>query len=45
LLRTGDASALRLARKRFMKAHGTVFWVLGMMQWFWYSSDRGASAS
>lgn len=40
LLRTGDASALRLARKRFMKAHGTVFWVLGMMQWFWYSSDR-----
>ena len=40
LLRTGDASALRLARKRFMKAHGTVFWVLGMMQRFWYCSDR-----
>ncbi len=40
LLRTGDASALRLARKRFMKAHGTVFRVLGIMQWFWYSSDR-----
>lgn len=40
LLRTGDASALKLARKRFMKAHGTVFRVLGIMQWFWYSSDR-----
>ena len=40
LLRTGDASALKLARKRFMKAHGTVFWVLGIMQWFWYSNDR-----
>ncbi|MGI4946521.1 MAG: geranylgeranyl diphosphate reductase, partial [Janthinobacterium lividum] len=37
---TGDVRSLRLARKRFMKAHGTVFWVLGMMQWFWYSSDQ-----
>ncbi len=37
---TGDARALRLARKRFMKAHGRVFWILGMMQWFWYSSDK-----
>ncbi len=40
LLRTGQASALKLARKRFMKEHGTVFWVLGMMQWFWYTTDR-----
>jgi geranylgeranyl reductase len=39
-LRTGDARALALARKRFMKAHGTVFRVLAVMQWFWYSSDR-----
>ena len=23
-----------------MRAHGRVFWVLGMMQWFWYSSDK-----
>ncbi len=23
-----------------MQAHGRVFWVLGMMQRFWYSSDR-----
>ena len=40
LLRTGQASALKLARKRFMKEHGTVFWVLGVMQWFWYTTDR-----
>lgn len=39
-LETGKASALALARKRFMKAHGRVFWVLGMMQKFWYSSDK-----
>ncbi len=37
---TGDVRSLRLARKRFMKAHGTVFLVLGIMQWFWYSSDQ-----
>ncbi len=40
LLKTGDVRSLALARKRFMKAHGTVFRVLGIMQWFWYSSDR-----
>ena len=40
LLKTGDVRSLALARRRFMKAHGTVFMVLGMMQWFWYSSDR-----
>lgn len=38
--RTGQASALSAARKRFLKAHGRVFWVLGIMQYFWYSSDR-----
>lgn len=37
---TGDARALRTARRRFMKAHGMVFWVLGIMQRFWYSSDK-----
>lgn len=37
---TGDARALRTARKRFMKTHGMVFFVLGFMQNFWYSSDR-----
>ena len=40
MLETGRVGALKLARKRFMKAHGTVFWVLGVMQAFWYSSDR-----
>jgi geranylgeranyl reductase len=38
--RTGDARALRWARKRFMKAHGRVFWILGIMQRFWYNSDK-----
>jgi len=37
---TGKASALRDARKRFMRLHGRVFWILGMMQSFWYSSDK-----
>jgi geranylgeranyl reductase len=38
-LETGDARELAGARKRFMKAHGRVFWALGMLQRFWYSSD------
>lgn len=40
LLHTGDVRALKQARKRFMKAHGRVFWVLGIMQRFWYVSDK-----
>jgi geranylgeranyl diphosphate/geranylgeranyl-bacteriochlorophyllide a reductase len=40
LLRTGDVGSLKLARKRFMKAHGTVFRVLSIMQWFWYSTEK-----
>lgn len=39
-LLTGQAKALKLARKRFMRAHGRVFWILGIMQKFWYSSDK-----
>lgn len=39
-LKTGDARALAGARKQFMKDHGRVFWILGMMQHFWYSSDK-----
>jgi len=39
-LRSGDARALGDARRSFMRAHGRVFWILGMMQRFWYSSDR-----
>lgn len=37
---TGQAAALKQARKRFMREHGWVFWVLGIMQTFWYSSDK-----
>ena len=39
-LDTGDARALATARRTFMKAHGRVFWILRMMQHFWYRSDR-----
>ena len=39
-LETGNAKALRTARKRFMRMHGIVFWILGVMQWYWYSNDR-----
>lgn len=37
---TGEAKALKKARKRFLKEHGRVFWVLGLLQRFWYSSDK-----
>ncbi len=37
---TGNAKALASARKRFMKEHGRVFWILGILQYFWYSSDK-----
>lgn len=37
---SGKARALRGARAAFMREHGRVFWVLRMMQYFWYSSDR-----
>ena len=40
LLAGASAGCLKEARRRFMKAHGTVFRVLGVMQWFWYGSDR-----
>lgn len=39
-LRTANPAALGLARKAFMKEHGRVFWVLGILQKFWYSSDK-----
>ena len=39
-LQTGDARALAQARKKFMKSHRTVFWVLGVMQHFWYRNDK-----
>ena len=39
-LATGDARALAQARKQFMKLHGKVFWVLGLLQRFWYGTDK-----
>jgi geranylgeranyl reductase len=38
-LATGDARALGQARRRFMRDHGKVFWMLGMMQKYWYAND------
>ncbi len=40
VLARGDARELASARKRFMAAHGRVFQVLGIMQYWWYSSDK-----
>jgi geranylgeranyl diphosphate/geranylgeranyl-bacteriochlorophyllide a reductase len=39
-LATGRPEALKLARKAFMKSHGKVFLVLGVLQWIWYRNDR-----
>ncbi|MGV8938219.1 MAG: geranylgeranyl diphosphate reductase [Allorhizobium sp.] len=39
-LATGKASALKQARRRFMRAHGRVFTILGIMQAVWYRNDR-----
>ncbi len=40
MLASGDARCLASARRNFMRAHGKVFWVLGIMQRFWYANDR-----
>jgi geranylgeranyl reductase len=39
-LETNNVKALKLARQRFMKLHGRVFWILGIMQYFWYRNDK-----
>lgn len=39
-LASGNPKALGQARRRFMSAHGRVFWILGVMQHFWYRNDR-----
>ena len=39
-LKTGNATCLKKARKKFMRQHRTVFWVLGIMQYFWYQNDK-----
>jgi geranylgeranyl reductase len=38
-LTRNDGRALATARRRFQRAHGPVFFVLGMMQRFWYRTD------
>ena len=38
-LHTGDARELKRARKQFMRLHGGVFWILGLMQRYWYTND------
>ena len=40
LLATGNAKALAATRKRYMKEHGRVFMILGIMQHFWYRNDK-----
>jgi geranylgeranyl reductase len=37
---SNDPAKLKLARKRFMKEHRMTFLVLGIMQYFWYSTDK-----
>jgi geranylgeranyl reductase len=39
-LRTGQGACLKQARKDFLRQHGRVFWVLGVMQYFWYQNDK-----
>ncbi len=39
-LNSKNPAALRSARKRFLREHGRVFFVLGILQRFWYSSDK-----
>ena len=39
-LATGNPKALANARRSFMRLHGQVFWVLDIMQSFWYNSDN-----
>lgn len=39
-LETGDAKALSRVRKRYMTEHGRVFFILGIMQHFWYRNDK-----
>lgn len=39
-LKTKKPADLKQARRRFMRAHGRVFFILGIMQAVWYRSDR-----
>jgi len=39
-LESGNPKRLADVRKDFMKSHRTVFFVLGVLQYWWYSSDK-----
>ncbi|MEM9207022.1 MAG: geranylgeranyl diphosphate reductase, partial [Pseudomonadota bacterium] len=39
-LASGSVEVLATARKKFLKSHGRVFWILGIMQHFWYKNDK-----
>jgi len=39
-LKTGQARCLSWARQVFMKEHGRVFFVLGLLQHFWYGTEK-----
>jgi len=40
LCATGDARVLKQPRKQFLRTHGAVFWMLGIMQQYWYTNDN-----
>ena len=39
-LATGNARVLRKVRRQFMSHHRLVFFILGIMQYYWYGSDK-----
>ena len=39
-LKENNPKHLAQGRKQFMREHGRVFWVLGVMQYFWYQNDK-----
>lgn len=39
-LETQNPRALAGARKMFLRQHGKVFWVLGILQYYWYANDK-----
>ena len=39
-LESKNPASLQLARKRFMKEHRLTFIVLGIMQYFWYTTNK-----
>jgi geranylgeranyl reductase len=39
-LKSADSRDLKLARRSFMRAHGRVFFILGLLQRFWYQTEK-----